>query len=354
MRLATCLSIALLCITPALAQEVTPEAAPATAETAAPASVAVPLTAEAINAASLAEVPQTYTPSVPSTDPANPTPAPVPSPAIVRLQVLLDRAGASPGVIDGYDGDNVRKALYAFEMMRGLPADGTVDHDVITALETGGPVIGTYTILPEDISVIVPSIPTDYAEMANMEFLGYTSVAEEMGERFHMDVDLVRTLNPSTELVAGQSILVAAYGPDVTGEVARIEADKTLRQVRAYDIEGRLIAAYPATIGSEDNPSPTGTHLVEGVAKMPTYTYNPKINFQQGDNTSVLTIPPGPNGPVGSMWIDLSEPTFGIHGTPSPSKIDKTGSHGCVRLTNWDANELALMVKPGVPVEFIG
>lgn len=348
MRLATCLLAALLAITPAFAQE----AAPATADTAAP--VAVPLTAEAINAASLTEVPPTYTPTVPSTDPANPTPAPVPSPAIVRLQVLLDRAGASPGVIDGYDGDNVRKALYAFELMRGLPADGAIDADVIAALETGGPVIGEYTITPEDTSAIVPAIPTDYAEMAKLKFLGYTSVAEEMGERFHMDVDLVRALNPSVELVAGQSILVAAYGPDVTGEVARIEADKTLRQVRAYDIEGRLIAAYPATIGSEDNPSPTGTHLVEGVAKMPTYTYNPKINFQQGDNTSVLTIPPGPNGPVGSMWIDLSEPTFGIHGTPEPAKIDKTGSHGCVRLTNWDANELALMVKPGVLVEFIG
>ena len=136
--------------------------------------------------------------------------------------------------------------------------------------------------------------------------------------------------------------------------VARIEADKGLRQVRAYDAGGTLIVAYPATIGSEDNPSPSGTHTVEGVAPMPDYTYNPKINFQQGENTEVLTIPPGPNGPVGSMWIDLSEPTYGIHGTPEPSLIDKTGSHGCVRLTNWDAEELAGMVEPGVVVEFVG
>ncbi len=169
-----------------------------------------------------------------------------------------------------------------------------------------------------------------------------------------MDVDLLKALNPGASFTTGESIRVAAYGPDLAGEVLRIEADKSLRQVRAYGEDDRLIAAYPATIGSEDNPSPTGSHLVEGVAPMPEYTYNPKVNFQQGDNTSVLTIPPGPNGPVGSMWIDLSEPSFGIHGTPEPSLIDKTASHGCVRLTNWDANELAKMVKPGVPVDFVG
>ena len=145
----------------------------------------------------------------------------------------------------------------------------------------------------------------------------------------------------------------SARKPISEARVARIEADKRLRQLRAYDAQGVLIVAYPATIGSEDNPSPSGSHVVEGVATMPNYTYNPKINFQQGDNAEVLTIPPGPNGPVGSIWIDLSEPTYGIHGTPEPSLIDKTGSHGCVRLTNWDAEELAKMVSPGVVVDFI-
>jgi lipoprotein-anchoring transpeptidase ErfK/SrfK len=280
--------------------------------------------------------------------------ATLPNPAMIRLQVLLDRAGASPGVIDGFDGDNVRKAIFAFETMGGFPADGRLDSDVILALDDNQPVMGSYAITKEDVSAIVPPIPSDYAEMARRDFLGYTTVAEELGERFHMDVDLLSALNPDATFTAGETIAVAAYGPDLSGEVARIEADKTLRQVRAYDAEDRLIAAYPATIGSEDNPSPSGTHIVEGVAPMPNYTYNPRINFQQGENTEVLTIPPGPNGPVGSMWIDLSEPTFGIHGTPEPSKIDKTGSHGCVRLTNWDANELAGMVKPGVPVVFLG
>ena len=274
-------------------------------------------------------------------------------PAIVRLQILLDQIGASPGVVDGFDGDNVRKAVLAAEVMLGLPADGTLDPDLLAGLETGQPVIGAYTITPEDVAALVPAIPDDYAEKALRDFLGYTSVRETLGERFHMDVDLLDALNPGAGYVAGEAVLVAAYGPDREGDVVRIEADKSLRQVRGYAADGRLVVAYPATIGSDDNPSPSGVHVVEAIAPMPNYTYNPTINFQQGDNAQVLTIPPGPNGPVGSMWIDLSEPTFGIHGTPEPALIDKTGSHGCVRLTNWDAEELSRLVQPGIEVAFL-
>jgi len=329
-------ALLLLLATPAMAQQ----------------PAAATLSADAINTANIATLAAAPV-NIPAWTPASQR-AKLPNPAMIRLQILLDRAGASPGVIDGFDGDNVRKAILAFETMGGFPADGQLDQDVLLALEDNQPVVGTYVVSDEDVAAIVAPIPSDYAEMAQRDFLGYTSVPEELGERFHMDIDLLKALNPGSNFAPGDTIVAAATGTDLSGEVARIEADKTLRQVRAYDANDRLIAAYPATIGSEDNPSPSGTHTVEGVAAMPTYTYNPKINFQQGENTSVLTIPPGPNGPVGSMWIDLSEPTFGIHGTPSPSKIDKTGSHGCVRLTNWDANELAKMVKPGVPVVFMG
>ena len=145
----------------------------------------------------------------------------------------------------------------------------------------------------------------------------------------------------------------ASPGKPKTGSVERIVADKTRKQVRAYDVDGNLVAAYPATIGSTDTPSPSGTVKVERIALDPQYTYNPKINFKQGENDKVLTIPPGPNGPVGTVWIALSKPTYGIHGTPEPSRIGKTNSHGCVRLTNWDATELAKMVKPGIFVQFI-
>jgi len=335
----------------ASAQEMSPGPAPAPTGATPVATVPV-LTPEAINTARL----ETLVIDEPllTVEEAEAAGLRSPDPAIVRLQILLDQAGASPGVIDGFDGDNVRKAVVAAEAMHGLPTDGTLDPELLATLETGQPVVGYYTITEDDMADLVPSIPEDYAEKARMEFLGYTSIEEKLAERFHMDVDLLKALNPGVAFTPGADVLVAAYGPDLNGEVARIEADKGLRQLRAYGADGRLIAAYPATIGSTQNPSPSGIHAVEGVASMPDYTYNPKINFQQGDNTEVLLIPPGPNGPVGSTWIDLSEPTFGIHGTPEPSLIDKTGSHGCVRLTNWDAAELSKMVKPGVEVAFIG
>lgn len=314
------------------------------------------LTAETINAASLSALPAEPLPPPPAEDTGSDAPAPppaTPDPAIIKLQILLDRAGASPGVIDGYDGENVRKGVKAFEAMRGLAVDGVIDDEFVASLDDGSPVAGIYAVSAEDIAAVVAPIPTDYAEMAQRDFLGYASVSELLAERFHMDEKLLIALNPGATYAEGEGIVVVAPGLAATGKVARIEADKAARQVRAYDEAGTLIVAYPATIGSESNPSPSGTHIVAAVAPMPNYTYDPTVNFQQGENTDKLIIPPGPNGPVGSMWIDLTEPTFGIHGTPEPSKIDKTGSHGCVRLTNWDAEELAAMVEPGVPVVFL-
>ncbi|UXN68049.1 L,D-transpeptidase (plasmid) [Devosia neptuniae] len=277
----------------------------------------------------------------------------LPSASVARLQILLDQHGISPGVIDGFDGDNVRKAIMAFQFMYGLAIDGNLNPEVLAVLETGAQVIGTYQVTADDEAAVVPAIPSDYAEMATLTFLGYESVREMVAERFHMDVDFLAALNPSATFHAGETVFIAMTGTNQVGQAAQIVADKTLRQVRAYDEPGRLLAAYPATIGSEENPSPTGVYTVGQATPMPNYTYNPAINFQQGENTEVLTIPPGPNGPVGSMWIALSKPTYGIHGTPEPALIDKTGSHGCIRLTNWDAEELAAMVGPGVTVTFL-
>ena len=294
-----------------------------------------PMTSEAINAAEFSD--------------ALPEGA---SPLTAKLQVLLDRAGANPGVIDGIAGENVTKAIRGFEEISGLEVDGIMTPDLWERLRSAEPVAVTYTIAPEDLEKIVDTIPDDYAEMAVMEWLGYTSGAEAMAEKFHMDKDFLTSLNPDARFSAGEKIVVIDPGTQGEVKISRIVADKANERVVIYGDGDRPVIIYPATIGSDSTPSPQGTHEVKGVARFPTYAYNPDINFQQADNAEKLTIPAGPNGPVGSTWIDLTKPTYGIHGTPDPSKISKTSSHGCVRLTNWDAAELGKLVRPGVEVSF--
>jgi lipoprotein-anchoring transpeptidase ErfK/SrfK len=273
----------------------------------------------------------------------------------LKLEIILDQVGMSPGVIDGVNGRNVAKAIAGAEVVAGLPVDGILDADIWARLPKDTPILVDYQITPEDVAgPFLPDVPTDYAEMAKLPGLFYSGPMEMFGERFHMAVDLLRSLNPNADFtVAGTQIVVAGANEyAVTTPVATLVADKTNAQLRGYDQNGKLVVAYPATIGSDELPSPSGTHLVDAVATNAAYYYNPDINFKQGENVDKLTIPPGPNNPIGTTWIDLSEPTYGIHGTPEPSKIDKTHSHGCVRLTNWDVEELAKLVSKGVVVEF--
>jgi lipoprotein-anchoring transpeptidase ErfK/SrfK len=241
--------------------------------------------------------------------------------------------------------------------LNGLTVDGEVDEEVWSILsgKDSEPVLIDYEITSEDMDYrFSKSIPDDYAEKAEMEHLNYTSPEEMFAERFHMDIDLFQNLNQGKQLKAATTITVAnVTGPGPEAKVARIEADTGKAQLRGYDADGELVVAYPATIGSEENPSPSGTHEVSAVAENPIYYYRPDENFKQGENADPLDIPPGPNNPVGTIWIDLSEPTYGIHGTPIPEEIDKTASHGCIRLTNWDAEELAKLVEPGIPVKFL-
>ena len=275
---------------------------------------------------------------------------------ITALQVFLDREGFSPGVIDGKNGSNVTKAIEAWQQATGETLDPNNTEDTLERLRlSGGLAITTYTITAADAAgPYVAQIPEDYAHKALLPHMSFTSTAEMLGERFHMDEAYLRELNPGVDFtIPGTIIKVINPGEPKTGKVTRVVADKARKQVFAYDEAGALIAAYPATIGSSDTPSPSGTVQVERIALNPGYTYNPKINFKQGENDKVLTLQPGPNGPVGTVWIALSKPTYGIHGTPEPSKIGKTQSHGCVRLTNWDATELAKMVSVGTTVEFL-
>jgi lipoprotein-anchoring transpeptidase ErfK/SrfK len=277
-----------------------------------------------------------------------------PDPLVAKVQILLDRNGASPGVIDGYPGENVQKAIAAFETMNELEADGAMDDKVWAALiKTGGPVLMSYTIIENDLSGLVEHVPEDYSEMAEMEHVGYSSVEEKLAERFHMSLEFLKLLNPDADFSTGSEIVAADGGQDADADVARIEVDKKQAQLRAFTASGDMVAAYPVTVGSDQLPSPSGTHKVVAIVREANYTYQPDKNFQQGDNDEPLILPPGPNNPVGGIWIDLSEPTYGLHGTPEPNLIDKTPSHGCVRMTNWDARELAEMVSKGTVVEFI-
>ncbi len=275
---------------------------------------------------------------------------------VAALQVYLDRNGFSPGVIDGRMGSNVQKALAAWREATGERIDPTDTDLILSRLAAdGGLAFTTYTITAEDAAgPFIASVPADYAEKAKLERLAFTSTQEMLAERFHMDERYLKELNPGVDFSRpGVQIKVVSTGEKKSGIVTRIIADKARKQLRAYDAAGKLVAAYPATIGSSSTPSPTGEVTIERIARNPGYTYNPKINFKQGDNDRILEVPPGPNGPVGSVWIALSKPTYGIHGTPEPSKIGKTSSNGCVRLTNWDAEELAGIVAPGVSVSFV-
>jgi lipoprotein-anchoring transpeptidase ErfK/SrfK len=277
-----------------------------------------------------------------------------PDPAVVRAQILLDRTRFSPGIIDGLGGENTRQAIAAFEQANDLPVDGELDATVFQRL-TGGDgrrVLTDYTITQADVAgPFIGTVPEEPEAMARLETVAYADAREALAEKFHMSPALLSALNPGADFSrAGQAIVVAATGPDeLQGEVARIVVDKQELSVRAFAADGRLLAFYPATIGSSETPSPSGTHTVRAVAPRPNYTYDPSMYDKSGGK---LIIPPGPNNPVGSVWIDLSRDGYGIHGTPEPAEIGKTASSGCVRLTNWDAEQLSKAVEQGVEVRF--
>ncbi|WP_180013890.1 L,D-transpeptidase family protein [Acinetobacter sp. YH16031] len=278
-------------------------------------------------------------------------------PVYARAHVMLNNAHASPGAIDGTSGKNTLKAIASFQQMNGIKPTGTLTQetwDALLAKQGSKPAFVEYTITEEDLKgPYAESIPSDYALQAKMKGLYYTRVTEMLGEKFHMDEDFLKKLNPkATFKKAGEKLIVANIRNEVPEDIHLIVAHKGAKQLYLFNSRNQMIASFPATIGSSSTPSPTGTYKVTGVAKNPWYSYSPS-NFVQGNNKKPLSLPPGPNGPVGNIWIGLSKKSFGIHGTPNPSAISKTASHGCIRLTNWDANDLGRKVKSGVTVRFL-
>jgi len=317
---------------------------------AARAPVAAPLlTSEQIEAG----VPAAAAPAAPAA--GQPPAAYAPDAGMVRLQILLDRSRFSPGVIDGLGGENTRQAIAAWRKANDLAGDGSVDAVLLEALAAAdaAPVMGRYTLTAADVAGPFSPIPGDDLAATARAGTNYSSALERLAERFHVTEALLQGLNPGVDFRrAGQTIVVPAVNDAPLAGVARIVIDKTERSARAYDEAGMLLAFYPATIGSSERPAPSGTVTVTGVAPEPDYTYDPsRVSYDRGE--ARIVVPAGPNNPVGTVWIDLSRDTYGIHGSPDPSKIGKTASNGCVRLTNWDAEQLAAGVKPGVVVRFI-
>ena len=317
---------------------------------------------------------------------------------VMQAQVVLERLGFGPGVVDGEMGLSTQNALRGFQEVNKLSVTGELDPGTVKALTKWDKIPATRVVrIPKEWGAIAfTATPADREDQAELDKFEYETLAEKLAERFHTTPDVLAALNPGGRPVGskgasgssdapasgtpqfkpGQIIRVPNVGadriaPDVVNdkkweetlrslgvgteqpEVTRIVVSKNAGTLRAYGEGGKLVALFTVSTGSEKDPLPLGNWAIKGVAYNPTYTYNPQLFWDADKSEGKLQLPPGPNGPVGVVWIDLSKESYGIHGTPEPHTIGRAQSYGCVRLTNWDAARLAQMVSTSTKVEFV-
>ena len=267
-----------------------------------------------------------------------------------KLQALLNWHQNGVGAVDGYWGKNSRKAMQAFQMANGLAVTDTLNIETWQALTKNDklmaqPVLVNYQLTDADINIKTTVIPAGAEAKSKLEGMYYETVIEGLAEKFHISESYLKALNPNAKFAVGETITVYNPGNPNIKPVSRVVADKTTETLYAYDDKGILVASYPTTVGSTATPSPTGTHTVAVKVHEPNYTYT-------AENGSKSILQPGPNNPVGSVWIGLSKPSYGIHGSPDPARISRQASAGCIRLTNWDALALLGVIQSGATVEF--
>jgi len=299
--------------------------------------------------------------------------------SILHVQVILDHLGFSPGILDGRPGKSLTTALKGFQESRDLKVTGEIDTATLWALHPyrAWRPTRTLALTPETLSgPFTNPFPKDPQEQAKLPALGYRAPIEKLAEMFHTTPEVLVALNdPQTRLAAGTMVtfpnalpLSRAYDAklpadwrktlndlNVSAEQpqgAKVVVDKSDEVLRVLDKDGKLVAQFQATMGSKHDPLPIGTWTIKGASYNPPFHYNPDLFWDAKDDAKAAKLPAGPNGPVGVIWLDLSKPHYGIHGTPEPSTIGRAESHGCIRLTNWDAARLSLMIKPGTPAIF--
>lgn len=307
------------------------------------------------------------------------TKAPAVNLPVLHVQVILDHLGFAPGVLDGKRGQSLTAALKGFQESRDLPVTGLIDDATLAELDRYKNLRATRTLRLSADSLSGPFVnplPKSPVEQAKLTSLAYRSAMEKLGEMFHTTPAILVALNsPDTPLRPGTPVVFPNALPSSRDYDARLPAawrktladlnvdarqpqgaqvvvDKSDQVLRVLDAQGHLVAQFTATMGSEHDPLPIGRWKIQGFSYNPPFHYNPALFWDARKSAREALLPPGPNGPVGVIWLDLSKPHYGIHGTPEPSTIGRAESHGCIRLTNWDAARLSLMVKPGTPAVF--